>query len=207
MQAQSFVGGLRAIDHCAQMLLESTRLEREASRQQGLTALSTLSTLVAQIRDGTPLSVSETEPEGRKLVELLLDRHYEDGVLEASDLDPAVRDRVRRSERVSIVGSTLIIPLGEGGTEHNWRPVFRLLLNRLAETGSKIKRIVARHSDPSARRIWETVAESIRDLRTFLKSQLANQERLHRLFTRPAEKPAEFAIWTLDQFSETRSKL
>ncbi|MBX0325229.1 hypothetical protein EGH21_19570 [Halomicroarcula sp. F13] len=211
MQAQSLVVGARALDRRADALLAKQRLEPTSTRRQGLAQLSTLSTLNALIAAGTPLPVPGTTDSENGLVRRLLERLYADGDLSLAALDESLCNRAAQIDRVTTAGPILIIPLGlEGTARHNWRPVFRLLIDRLDDTEAKCDRVVARTETLSsasvAHRTWQSTVETVRETRDLLRTQLARQERLRRLYTKPADEPAEFAAWTIDQLTDATTE-
>jgi hypothetical protein len=213
MQAQSLVGSARSLDRQADAVLDERRLDPTLARRAGLDQLSTLGTLDALVAAGTPLPVTDAETDcSDEVVLTLLDRLYETGSLNRAGLDSSLCERAARTDRVSAAGPSLLVPLGtEGPTGRNWRPVFRLLVDRLDETAADCERVVARTEGlseaPVAERVWQSTVATLEETRTLLKTHLARQERLHQLYTRPSSEPAEFATWTIEQLSDARTEL
>jgi hypothetical protein len=213
MQAQSLVGSARSLNRQTEAILDERRLSPRTVRQTGLAQLSTLGTLEALVAAGTPLPVTHAGTDrSDEVVPTLLNRLYETGSLDSAALDSSLREQAARTDRVSAVGPVFLIPLGtDDATGQNWRPVFRLLLNRLDETAADCERVVARteglSSAPVAQRIWQSIVATLEETRTLLKTHLARQERLNRLYTRPSDKSAKFATWTIEQLSDARTEL
>jgi hypothetical protein len=212
MQAQSLVGSARSLNRQAEAILDERRLDPVKVRQVGLAQLSTLGTLDALVSAGTPLPATHPDiNRNDEIVLTLLDRLYEMGSLDRAALDSSLRKQATRTDRVSTAGPAFLIPLGtDDTTGQNWRPVFRLLLNRLNETTADCERVVARteglSSAPVAQRVWQSTVATLEETQILLKTHLARQERLNRLYTRPSENTATFAAWTIEQLSDARTE-
>lgn len=213
MLAQSLVVGARTLDRRADALLAEPRLADTGVLGHGLAQLATLCTVDALVAAGTPLPVPDA-PVGvstDRTVRVLLDRLYDDGPLDRAALDDRLVERATDTDRVAEAGTFLLVPLTDRERHvHNWRPVFRLLVERLDDVASKCERVVARVEaeslDAVTQRTWRSTVESLEETQSALKIQLARQERLQRLYARPADEPAEFAAWTIDRLTDVRSE-
>jgi hypothetical protein len=212
MIAQSFVVVARAVDRRAAATLEQPRIgDDRRSRDAGLAQLADLRSIDTLLEARGTLPVPETSPSRveTETVTSLLSRMFETGPLERAELDDSRLTAVAETPRVRLVGGYLIVPLGsEPPTDANWRPLCRFLADGFDGLAAKLERIVARLegelSEPTpALRIWRSALETVRETRSVLKIQLARQERIRRLYTRPSDDPVTFAKWTLDRLSNT----
>jgi len=215
MQARSFVVTTRTLDEIAGTVLAEPRLKGDPTvRSRGLSELEAISTVGTLLTAGSPLPVPDEPSDFRNddTVASLIETLYDQRVLTTGDADKARLDAVESVERVERVEESLLIPLSNDGRDvHNWRPVFRLLLEKLDQIADQCRRIVARfESEGTAsavtHRLWESCETMLKEICSVIRLQLLRQERLFHTYGRSPNDAGKFSQWTLEQLTDRQTE-